>query len=73
MQRWAEKVVGQQFSGTTFYEPRLPCDATQIWRFRLGLGEAGEEKLLKATIDTAVASKDIKLAEFERVILDTTV
>jgi len=29
--------------------------------------------LLKATIDTAVASKVIKPAEFERVIVDTTV
>ena len=57
----------------TFYEPRLPCDATQIGRFRLGLGKAGVEELLTATIDTAVASKAIKLAEFERVIVDTTV
>ena len=56
-----------------FYEPRLPCDATQIGRFRSAIGEAGVEELLKATIDTAVASKAIKPAEFERVIVDTTV
>lgn len=73
VQRWAENVVWQHFSGMQFYEPRLPCDATQIGRFRLGLGEAGVEELLKATIDTAVVSKAIRPAEFERLIVDTTV
>jgi IS5 family transposase len=73
VERWAENVVWQHFSGMTFYEPRLPCDATQIGRFRSALGEAGVEELLKATIDTAVASRTIKPAEFERVIVDTTV
>ena len=73
VERWAENVVWQHFSGMTFYEPRLPCDATQIGRFRSCLGEAGVEELLKATIDTAVASKAIKPAEFERLIVDTTV
>ena len=73
VQRWAENVVWQHFSGMTYYEPRLPCDATQIGRFRLCLGESGVEELLKATIDTAVASKTIRPAEFERLIVDTTV
>lgn len=73
VQRWAENVVWQHFSGMTHYEPRLPCDATQIGRFRAAIGEAGVEELLKATIDTAVASKAIKPAEFERLIVDTTV
>ena len=73
VERWAENVVWQHFSGMTFYEPRLPCDATQIGRFRSAIGEAGVEELLKATIDTAVASKAIKPAEFERLIVDTTV
>jgi len=73
VERWAENVVWQHFSGMTFYEPRLPCDATQIGRFRWALGEAGVEELLKATIDTAVHSKAIKPGEFERVIVDTTV
>lgn len=73
VERWAENVVWQFFSGMTFYEPRLPCDAIQIGRFRSALGEAGVEELLKATIDAAVVSKAIKPAEFERVIVDTTV
>jgi transposase, IS5 family len=72
-ERWSENVVWQFFSGMAYYEPRLPCDATQIGRFRRVLGEAGVEQLLKSTIEAAVAMKAIKPAEFERVIVDTTV
>ena len=56
-----------------YYEHRLPCDATQIGRFRVVVGEAGLEQLLKATINTAVAIKAVKPEELERVIVDTTV
>jgi transposase, IS5 family len=73
VQRWAENVVWQFFSGMEYYEPRLPCDATQIGRFRRLLGEDGIEQLLKATIECAVDIKAIKPAELERVIVDTTV
>ncbi len=52
---------------------RLPCDATQLGRFRRAIGEAGVEELLKATIDTAVVTKAVRADEFERVIVDTTV
>ena len=71
--RWSENVVWQYFSGLEYYEHRLPCDATQIGRFRRVLGEDGLEQLLKATIDTAVAIKAVKPSELERVIVDTTV
>ncbi len=50
VERWAVNVVWQYFSGQEYYEPRLPCDATQIGRFRRAIGEAGVEELLKATI-----------------------
>ena len=71
--RWSENVVWQYFSGQDYYTPSLPCDATQIGRFRTAIGEAGVEELLKATIDTAVQTQAIGPAEFERVIVDTTV
>ena len=71
--RWSENVVWQFFSGMEYYEPRLPCDATQIGRFRSAIGEEGLEQLLKSTIETAVQIKAIKPAELERVIVDTTV
>jgi transposase, IS5 family len=73
VQRWSENVQWQFFSGMAYYEPRLPCDATQIGRFRRVLGEAGVEQLLKSTIEAAVSMKVVKKAEFERVIVDTTV
>ena len=34
------------FSGQTYYEHRLPCDPTQIGRFRRDLGKDGLELLL---------------------------
>ena len=71
--RWSENVLWQFFSGLDYYEHRLPCDATQIGRFRRDLGEDGMELLLKATIDTAVAIKAIRPTDLERVIVDTTV
>ena len=73
VERWSQDVYFQYFSGMEYFEPRFPCDATQIGRFRTAIGEAGVEEILKATIDTAVSSKAIKPAEFERVIVDTTV
>jgi IS5 family transposase len=71
--RWAENVVWQYFSGQDYYEPRLPCDATQVGRFRAAIGETGVEELLKATLDTAVETKAVRPSEFERVIADSTV
>jgi IS5 family transposase len=73
VERWSENVQWQYFSGQEYYEPRRPCDATQIGRFRRLIGEAGVEALLKATIDAAVGAKSIRPSEFERVIVDTTV
>jgi transposase, IS5 family len=73
VERWSENVVWQFFSGRAYYEPRLPCDATQIGRFRRVLGEAGVEQLLKSTIEASVAMQLVKPTEFERVIVDTTV
>ena len=71
--RWSENIVWQYFSGMDYYEPRLPCDATQIGRFRAAIGEPGVEEMLKATMHTAVDIGAIKPAEFEHVIVDTTV
>ncbi|OLG47981.1 transposase [Xanthomonas oryzae pv. oryzae] len=69
VERWAENVVWQHFSGMAFYEPRLPCDATQVGRFRAAIGEAGVEELLKATIDTAVSSLSLGAGVFQERIL----
>ena len=73
VERWSENVVRQFFSGMACYEPRPPCDATQIGRFRRVLGEAGVEHFLKTTIEAAVSMKMVRKSEFERIIVDTTV
>jgi len=73
VQRFAENVYWQYFAGYDYFEPRPPCDATQIGRFRTALGEAGLEELLRSTIHTAVDVGAVKKSEFERVIVDTTV
>ncbi len=73
VERWSENVQWQYFSGMAYYEPKLPCDPAQISRFRRVLGEAGVEQLLKTTIEAAVDMGAVKKAEFERVIVDTTV
>lgn len=71
--RWSQDVYFQFFSGQVYVEPRLPCDPAQIGRFRRLLGEAGVEQLLKTTIEAALSMGAVKKAEFERVIVDTTV
>ena len=73
VERWAENVQWQFFGGMDYYEPRLPCDATQIGRFRRLLGEDGLEQLFKATIECAVEIKAVRPADLERVIVDSTV
>ncbi|WP_310611429.1 IS5 family transposase [Limnohabitans sp.] len=73
VQEWSENIYWQHFSGMRHFEPRLPCDATQVGRFRRALGEAGVEELLAKTVETAVSMKAIPVKSFERVIVDTTV
>ncbi len=74
VERWAQDVYFQFFSGQLYFEPRLPCDATQIGRFRRVLGEAGVEQRLKTTIETAVAiGAAVRKAECDRMIVDSTV
>lgn len=72
-ERWAESVYFQYFCGEDYFQPRLPCDPTNLVRFRQALGEAGVEELLATTIAAAVQMKAVTPLEFERVIVDTTV
>ena len=72
-ERWAQDVYFQFFCGEEYFQPRLPCDPTNLVRFRQALGEAGVEELLATTIAAAVQMKAVTPVEFERVIVDTTV
>ncbi|CAD6562784.1 IS5 family transposase ISVei5 [Paraburkholderia sabiae] len=53
-ERWAQDVYFQFFCGEEYFQPRLPCDPTNLVRFRQALGEAGVEELLATTITAAV-------------------
>jgi IS5 family transposase len=72
-ERWAENNYWQYFCGEEYFQPRLPCDPTNLGRFRQVLGEAGVEELLATTIAAAAYMKMVEPAEFEAVIVDTTV
>lgn len=73
VRRFAENVYYQHFAGYAYFDPRPPCDATQIGRFRTALGEAGLEELLSATIHSAVDMGAITKGELKRIIVDSTV
>jgi IS5 family transposase len=73
IERWAQDVYFQFFSGQEYFQAQLPCDKAQLSRFRRALGEAGVEELLKTTIETSVAMGAVKKADLQRVIVDTTV
>ncbi len=72
-ERWAQDVYFQYFCGEEYFQACLPCSPTNLVRFRQALGEAGVEELLAATIAAAVEMKAVKPAEFDRIIVDTTV
>lgn len=71
--QWSENYCWQYFSGRETLTTKLPCDAAQISRFRTAIGVEGLNALLKYTINTAVAIGAIDKAEFETVIVDSTV
>jgi IS5 family transposase len=72
-ERWSENVVWQLFSAMAYYTPKLPCDPTQLGRFRRVLGEAGVEELLSQTITTAVKLEAVEREALETVVVDTAV
>jgi transposase, IS5 family len=73
VERFSENVVWQLFGGRDYYDSKPPCDASQIGRFRRALGEDGVEQLLKTTVEAAVTMGVVKHADFQRVIVDSTV
>jgi IS5 family transposase len=58
-ERWAESVYFQYFCGEDYFQPPLPCDPTNVVRFRQALGDVGVEELLATTIAAAVQMKAV--------------
>ncbi|WP_226462298.1 transposase [Hydrogenophaga taeniospiralis] len=64
VERWSDSPNMQYFSGMAYFEPRLPCDATTLVKFRRLLGEEGVEELLVQTVNLAVSLKLIPAAAY---------
>ena len=73
VERWSETPRWQYFSGQSYYEERLPCDATTLVKFRRLLGEEGVEELLAQTVNLAVSLKLIPAGALATVVVDSTV
>lgn len=73
VERWSDSPNFQYFSGQAHFEPRLPCDASTLVKFRRLLGEEGCEELLAQTINQAVSMKLIPAAALATVVVDSTV
>lgn len=73
VERWSENPYWQHFAGMAYFEPRLPCDATTLVKFRRLLGEEGVEELLAQTVNLAVSLKLISAAALATVVVDSTV
>jgi IS5 family transposase len=71
--RWVENPYWQFFCGCQYMQHELPIDPSSLSRWRKRVGAERLEKLLEATIDTALAVKAVQPQEFQRVNVDTTV
>jgi len=71
--RWAENPYWQHFCGETFFQHRLPIDASSMTRWRNRIGEEGVEWLLTETIKAGQRAGTVKGNDLKRVTVDTTV
>jgi len=68
VERWVQNPYYQYFCGEKLFQWSMPCDPTDFVYFRKRIGEAGAQKILKASLDL----HDEQIGE-EEVVADTTV
>jgi IS5 family transposase len=68
IERWRENPYWQYFSGMEYFQWQLPCDRTEMIKFRSRIGDSGIEKIFKESIDLHG-----KAGMEKEVIPDTTV
>ena len=71
--RWVENPYWQFFCGCQYMQHDPPVDSSMMSKWRKRVGAERLEKLLEATIHTALAMKALRLQELEQVNVDTTV
>jgi len=70
---WVENPYWQHFSGMKYFQHSMPIDPSSMTRWRKRLGNAGAERMLRATIEAGMAMRAIRPAELKRINVDTTV
>ena len=73
VEMFIENLYWQYFCGYEYFQITTPLDASSLVRWRQRIGEAGVEFLLKQTIVTAQAMKQLTEKHMEKVNGDTTV
>ena len=71
--RWVENPYWQFFCGLSYMQHELPIDPSSLSKWRKRVGAERLEKLLEATLHTALAMKAVRPQEFQKVNVDTTV
>lgn len=71
--RWVENPYWQFFCGCEYMQHELPIDPSMMSKWRKRVGAIRLEKLLEATIHTALAMRALKPQELAKVNVDTTV
>jgi IS5 family transposase len=71
--RWVENPYWQFFCGLCYMQHELPIDPSSLSKWRKRVGVERLEKLLEATIQTAIQMKAVRPQEFQKVNVDTTV
>lgn len=71
--RWVENPYWQFFCGCSYMQHELPIDPSSLSKWRKRVGADRLEKLLEATIRTALAMKAVRPQELKKVNVDTTV
>jgi len=71
--RWAEPPYWQHFCGETFFQHRLPINASSMTRWRNRIGEEGVEWLLTETIRAGQRAGTVQDDHLRKVTVDTTV
>ena len=68
VEQWRQNPYWQHFCGETHFQWRLPCDPSEMTRFRKRIGEAGCERILKASLDIQKQRVDVT----QDVVIDST-
>ena len=66
--QWKRNPYYQYFCGENDYQPTLPCDSTELVKFRQRIGKRGVEKIFTVSV-----SLHGNASEEKQVIIDTTV